>query len=283
MKRLRVKYGVANVRELLMTWTSLDLRLSLHRKDTVGMPRDAVKQNLDTVKTARDKPVMAIKQLEKRQKKRASGTRQGRGAGRKAAADAPYHHGALHEALLQAAETILERDGLQGLTLRAAAREAGVSHAAPTHHFGDMSGLLSELAASGFRKFGAALGAAAAAKKSAGERMDAMGEAYVMFACEHPSMFLLMFRSERLDVARPALHEAMQESFGLLMRGVSARHEGEAQAAPPLAILAEIVRAWSMVHGFAMLMIDHRLDRVLSYLPKGTDARDLLRAMLRGK
>jgi AcrR family transcriptional regulator len=247
------------------------------------MSRDAVKQNLDTVKTARDKPVMATKQLEKRQKKRASAAGQGRGPGRKATAAAPYHHGSLHEALLQAAETILERDGLQGLTLRAAAREAGVSHAAPTHHFGDMSGLVSELAALGFRKFGAALSAAAAAEASAGERMDAMGEAYVMFAREHPSMFLLMFRSERLDVTRPALHEAMQEAFGLLMRGVSARHAREAQTAPPLAILAEILRAWSMVHGFAMLMIDHRLDHLLSYLPKGTDVRDLLRAMIRAK
>jgi AcrR family transcriptional regulator len=218
---------------------------------------------------------MTTKQLEKRQKRRASGTR------RKAAA-APYHHGALHEALLQAAETILERDGLPGLTLRAAAREAGVSHAAPTHHFGDMSGLLSELAASGFRKFGAALSAVAAAKASAGERMDAMGEAYVAFAREHPSMFLLMFRSERLDVTRPALHEAMEEAFGLLMRGVSARRGAEVRVAS-LALTAEIVRAWSMVHGFAMLMIDHRLEHVLSQLPEGTNEHDLLRAMLRGK
>lgn len=245
------------------------------------MSDEAVKRNLDTVKTTRDNAAMAIKRLEKRQKRRVSGTGQGRGARRKAAAEAPYHHGSLHEALLRAAETILERDGLQGLTLRAAAREAGVSHAAPTHHFGDMSGLLSELAAAGFRKFGAALGAAAATKASAGERMDAMGEAYVMFAREHPSMFLLMFRSERLDVTRPALREAMDQSYRLLMRGVSAR-AGEAQTAP-LALLAGIVRAWSMVHGFAMLMIDHRLDPVLSHLPEGTNERDLLRAMLHGK
>src|SRR6266403_104963 len=51
-----------------------------------------------------------------------------------ASEDAPYHHGALHDALLEAAERVLERDGLSGLTLRAVAREAGVSHAAPTHH-----------------------------------------------------------------------------------------------------------------------------------------------------
>ena len=88
-----------------------------------------------------------------------------------------------------------------------------------------------------------------------------------------------MFRSERLDITRPALHQAVEESFGLLMRGVSARHEGEARSTP-LALTAEIVRAWSMVHGFAMLMIDHRLERVLSHLPDGADERTLLRAML---
>ncbi|MDP1883319.1 MAG: TetR family transcriptional regulator, partial [Bradyrhizobium sp.] len=68
---------------------------------------------------------------------------------------APYHHGALRDALLTAAETVLERDGLGGLTLRAVAREAGVSHAAPTHHFGDLTGLVSELAAIGFQQFNA--------------------------------------------------------------------------------------------------------------------------------
>src|SRR6516225_9337319 len=71
--------------------------------------------------------------------------------------ETPYHHGALREALLQAAERVLERDGLAGLTLRAVASEAGVSHAAPTHHFGDLTGLVSELAAIGFRQFNTAM------------------------------------------------------------------------------------------------------------------------------
>src|SRR5258708_26387477 len=81
---------------------------------------------------------------------------------RRASGDTPYHHGDLHEALLQAAERVLERDGIAGLTLRAVAREAGVSHAAPTHHFGDLTGLLSELAAIGFRMFNTAMIAARA-------------------------------------------------------------------------------------------------------------------------
>src|SRR3982751_372137 len=74
--------------------------------------------------------------------------------------ETPYHHGALRDALLEAAERVLERDGLPGLTLRAVAREAGVSHAAPTHHFGDLTGLLSELAAIGYTRFNAAMIAA---------------------------------------------------------------------------------------------------------------------------
>src|SRR5262245_5673504 len=70
---------------------------------------------------------------------------------------APYHHGSLREAMLRADESILERDGIGGLTLRAAAREAGVSHAAPKNHFGDVMGLLSDLAAVGFARFRAAM------------------------------------------------------------------------------------------------------------------------------
>src|SRR5262249_61189906 len=72
---------------------------------------------------------------------------------------APYHHGSLREAMLRAAESILERDGIRGLTLRAAAREAGVSHAAPKNYFGDVTGLLSDLAAVAFALFRAAVGA----------------------------------------------------------------------------------------------------------------------------
>ena len=64
--------------------------------------------------------------------------------------DQPYHHGDLHEALLQAAKRVAERDGINGLTLRAGAREAGVSHAAPSHHFGPhLAGAYAQAVASG--------------------------------------------------------------------------------------------------------------------------------------
>src|SRR3982074_2453432 len=121
-----------------------------------------------------------------------------------ASEDAPYHHGALHDALLEAAERVLERDGLSGLTLRAVAREAGVSHAAPTHHFGDLTGLVSELAAIGFRQFNTAMAAAgSAAGPALMEKALARAKAYVAYAQAHPGMYGLMFRAERLDMKRP--------------------------------------------------------------------------------
>jgi AcrR family transcriptional regulator len=187
--------------------------------------------------------------------------------------EAPYHHGALHEALLKAAETVLERDGLQGLTLRAVAREAGVSHAAPTHHFGDLTGLVSELAAIGFRQFNVAMAAAGTSGPA---------KAYVAYARAHPGMYGLMFRTERLDMTRPSLHEAASASFAGLAGAIGAsRHEHITAEALSLDQAAAIARAWSLVHGFTMLLLDGRLTDILRRLPDGTDAETLLDAMLR--
>ena len=194
----------------------------------------------------------------------------------------PYHHGALHEALLKAAETVLERDGLQGLTLRAVAREAGVSHAAPTHHFGDLTGLVSELAAIGFRQFNAAMAAAGSSDPSALAKAMAKAKAYVAYARAHPGMYGLMFRSERLDMTRPSLHEAAHAAFAGLAGAIGAsRHEQIAAEALSLDQAAAIARVWSQVHGFTMLLLDGRLADILHRLPEGTDAETLLDAMLR--
>ena len=68
-----------------------------------------------------------------------------------------YHHGDLREALIKAGRAILEKDGVEALTLRACARKAGVSHAAPQHHFASINDLLAEIAATGFEDFVKAL------------------------------------------------------------------------------------------------------------------------------
>ena len=194
----------------------------------------------------------------------------------------PYHHGALDQALLKAAEIVLERDGLQGLTLRAVAREAGVSHAAPTHHFGDLTGLLSELAAIGFRRFGRTMGDAGATAGTPSEKAMARARAYVAYAKAKPGMYGLMFRTERLDMTRPALSEAANASFAGLTRAIGAkRHEQIADDHLSMDQAADIAHAWSMVHGFTMLMLDGRLHDILERLPNGTDAETLLVAMLK--
>src|SRR5579862_2722775 len=157
----------------------------------------------------------------KKSKDKKPAARQGRSA-----SESRYHHGALHEALLEAAERVLERDGLAGLTLRAVAREAGVSHAAPTHHFGDLTGLVSELAAIGFRQFNAAMAIAGAAAALPKDKAIARAQAYVAYAQAHPGMYGLMFRTERLDMSRPALQEAANASFAGLAGAIGAsRHE----------------------------------------------------------
>jgi AcrR family transcriptional regulator len=184
----------------------------------------------------------------------------------------PYHHGDLKTELLMQAEAILERDGIQALTLRAAARAAGVSHAAPANHFGDLTGLLSELAAVGFTRFSAMLGAARATGDDQPTSSKAMGRAYVTFARTYPNLFVLMFRGERLDTTRPALRDAIDAA-------------AQASAVPtttlsPRQVTAQAAARWSLVHGFTMLLLDGRLKGLIGSLPAGEDADDLLEAVL---
>ena len=195
----------------------------------------------------------------------------------------PYHHGALREALLGAAEAILERKGVDGLTLRAAARAAGASHAAPKNHFGDLTGLLSELAAVGYARFTARLRTAGEAGEDDQRRLNAIGRAYVEFAIANPGLFQLMFRGEWLDRERPALKQAMESAQHLLTDAVAAAHPpvGTPSGGGSSPTEAYIVRAWAMVHGFAMLLLDDRLSPLLRPGAERDDAMAMLDAMLR--
>jgi len=191
----------------------------------------------------------------------------------------PYHHGDLRVAVLAAAEKILENKGVDAVTLRAVARAVGVSHTAPKNHFGDLEGLLSELAAVGYRRYGEALLCAMdAAGGEPRERMRAMGRAYVGFARAHPGLFLLMFRSERLDMTRPALREAIEDTRGTLHNATASM--AQAKPLPPLQLAARATASWALVHGFAMLLLDGRLKHTLAALPDHHDVDLLLEAVL---
>jgi AcrR family transcriptional regulator len=244
-----------------------------------------VKQNLYSVKIAAIRIRMARTSRENKQVRPVARTRRpakvaaerAPGRRRRSPGETPYHHGALHDALLQAAERVLERDGLAGLTLRAVAREAGVSHAAPTHHFGDLTGLLSELAAIGFRMFNVAMVAARNSETHPLMKALANAKAYVAYAQAHPGMYTLMFRNERIDMTRPSLHEAATASFQGLANSAGAGGE----AVLSLDQAAVIARNWSLVHGFTMLLLDGRLKDILHRLPAGTTPDQLLDAMMR--
>lgn len=170
---------------------------------------------------------------------------------------APYHHGDLRRALLDATEQLLEAAGVEGFTLREVARRAGVSHGAPAHHFGDVRGLLSEFSAESFAQLSAAMRRRRArAPSTPFEQLRASGVAYVEYALTHRARFQLMFRSERLDPERESLAKSAGEAFGQLVECIDAvsREVG----APPELDADKVALAWSLVHGFATLVIDNR-------------------------
>ena len=152
-----------------------------------------------------------------------------------------YHHGNLRPALLRAAAKVLEKEGVGALSLRDAARRAGVSHNAPYRHFADREALLAALAAEGFEMLGEAM---------RGKARRELGEAYVSFALEHPQRFRLMFggalplaKHQPLRDAASATYQGLVTAFGDL-------------AKPELAAAA----AWSLVHGLAHLKLDGHLS-----------------------
>ena len=171
-----------------------------------------------------------------------------------------YHHGDLREALLRAGEEVLAERGIDRFTLRECARRAGVSHAAPAHHFHDVAGFLTELAANGFDRLTASMeDARAAAAPDALARLHAIGRGYIAFAVRNRALFQIMFRCDVLQPAAPSLSRAGGAAFGVLrgaMADVLAIHRpGQAPGGP-------LTLAWSAVHGFATLLIERQLEVV---------------------
>ncbi len=170
-----------------------------------------------------------------------------------------YHHGNLRRALLDAALELLSERGVDGLTLREVARRAGVSHAAPYHHFADRGALVRAVVAESFEILGSSLADAAATADDPMERLGALGVAYVDFALDHPERYRLMFRTE---LSRDGSSEAPTDAdaaggsaFALLM--------GTVQDASDRGLLrdgtdpaAAAITAWAGVHGLASLLLE---------------------------
>jgi len=172
-----------------------------------------------------------------------------------------YHHGHLQAALLAAAEVELAEAGIEAFSLRRVARRAGVSHAAPAHHFGDVQGLLTALAADGFRRFLLAQAAREAqAPDDPVQQMVAAGLGYIDFALARPALFRLMFSSDRPDFGQPGLLLWADRAYDHLEAGV--------QAATGARRGADVAAVWAVAHGLADLIAAGRL-KALSNLPEG--------------
>ncbi|MFE0529426.1 TetR/AcrR family transcriptional regulator [Micromonospora parva] len=176
-----------------------------------------------------------------------------------------YHHGDLRRALLAAALEAIEEVGPVALSLRDLARRAGVSHAAPAHHFGDKAGLLTALATQGFDLLTQAL------TEADGDLLEA-GVAYVDFAVTRRAYFEVMFRPELHRADDAELIAAQGRAGAALRAGVATLPTGGTPADPGRDALA----AWSIAHGFATLWLAGALpDRV------GDNPREAARTVLR--
>ncbi|MEQ8689552.1 MAG: TetR/AcrR family transcriptional regulator [Pseudomonadales bacterium] len=184
-----------------------------------------------------------------------------------------YHHGDLKRALLDAAEELLEEVGLQGFTLRACARRAGVSHAAPKHHYGDARGLLSAVAERGFGRLADALAAAIhPVKGDLVAEIQATCQSYVGFAENHPEHFRIMFRDDLICIDREHPPEPVARTF-MELTNVILRQRGEPELKfSPYdpdrsdAVINDIILGWCYIHGYAHL----RLEGQLTMIPEDT-------------
>ncbi|MEV5828933.1 TetR/AcrR family transcriptional regulator [Spirillospora sp. NPDC052242] len=159
-----------------------------------------------------------------------------------------YHHGNLRRAVLDAAADAIAESGPAGWSLRELARRAGVSHAAPAHHFGDKTGVLTAVAAEGYTRFADAL-------EAAGDDLHDIGLAYVRFAVDHPAHFAVMFRPQLYRPDDPELAAARVRADAVLTWGVRGVAPDGGRDADGTAALA----AWSIVHGFADLWLSGAL------------------------
>lgn len=170
-----------------------------------------------------------------------------------------YHHGALRAALVEAAESLLAERGVEGFTLREAARRAGVSPAAPAHHFGSAAGLLTEVAADGFERLARALRAVEQAGGTPSERLKRQSIEYVRFAFETPGRFQLMFRRDLVDPENERLASASTAAMKALEDTVRDLHGLCREAPLDERCTATVLAAWSTVHGFAQLALSGKL------------------------
>ncbi len=169
----------------------------------------------------------------------------------------PHHHGNLREALILAGLELLESGGPDALTLRKCAAHAGVSHAAPAHHFNGLISLKGAIIARGHVMFSETMQAASTvAEPSPQAQLNAICEGYLTFARTHSALFKFMFQPhgkpfDAIDAVTMAeLEVSSSTSYGIL-RNACGPFESESGDRRGIETMI-----WSLVHGYAMLFGD---------------------------
>lgn len=166
------------------------------------------------------------------------------------------------ERLLEAARQVVARDGVGGLTLRAIARKAGVSHGAPLRHFPTLASLLAAVSAGGFGQLIASVADAIDGEDDPRRRIAAAGHGYVRFALAQPGVYAVMFRPDLSDTSDPAYQAAGLASFEQLAGLVAdAQADGWHPDVPRDQVAAVL---WANVHGLADLWLHGALQSVLT-------------------
>ena len=179
----------------------------------------------------------------------------------------------LREKVIKAAVKYVADNGPDGLSFRQIAADAGVSHQAPYHHFGDRSAIFGEIALEGFRKFAAVMGAPARADEDS-ENCVRLCERYVDFAIANKGHFRVMFRADLCQMHEsPETQKAADDAFATLLEAVS---EMVGDSASIDEIRVQATAMWSLAHGLATLIIDGPLENKIG---KVSDRRALVRSV----
>lgn len=175
----------------------------------------------------------------------------------------PYHHGDLRRALVEAARRLLEAEGPSALSLRAVAREAGVSPAAPYHHFKDKSELLDAVAQEGWQILGGLM-SEAKGRTEGMQQPTALGIAYVCFARDNPALYRVMYDAARDKEALPMEVQENEESAYRMVRDTMVEHGADPGDKIDLELAS--AAAWCGAHGLAEMagfkQFDHLKDQL---------------------
>lgn len=161
-----------------------------------------------------------------------------------------YHHGDLENVLRHVAAEVIAERGAAGFSLREVARRAGVSHAAPAHHYGDATGLLTAVAIEAFTHLHEAMDAGAAGIDDPVERLCAIGRSYVEVARSYPGHCAIVFRHDLVDPTDETYLQVGSLAYDFLRDALRALAE---DVNPALEVETASRLCWAAMQGLVQL------------------------------